>query len=577
MKRFLSSKICLVLTSILSFAVVAPAAEDTWTKKADMPTARNLLSTCVANGKIYAIGGSPGANTSVSAVEEYNPTTDKWTKRANIPEARCGLSTSSVDGKIYAVGGATSELGAVSSRMYVYDPATDTWTRKADMPTARAYSSAGMVNGRIYVIGGAPSGIGFAYKTVEEYDPATDAWTKKADMPRALCCNAAGVVNGKIYVVGGAVGGPTLTGLSAVDAYDPATDTWTQKADMPTPRLVHSVSVVNGKIYSMGGGPASNVTVSTVEEYDPVTDTWTTKTPMPTALWGLSSSDVNGKIYAVGGALSSYVRVSTVEEYDTGLSVPSPDFNGDEIVDFKDFSRLAQYLFQEEPSVDIAPPPFGDHIVDFQDLGLLAAYWLKEVLPVGLVAYWKLDETEGGVAQDSAGDNDGTLNGDPTWQPTGGAVLGALQLDGTDDYVSTPFILNPNIGAFSVFAWIKGGAPGQVIISQSTVSGAVWLCTDSSYGKLSTKLTDGNRFTRPLVSEFVITDGDWHRIGVVWDGSRRHLYGDGEELVWDTGGLANLVSSDGGLYLGAGKTLDAASFWSGLIDDVRIYDREIKP
>ncbi len=31
------------------------------------------------------------------------------------------------------------------------------------------------------------------------------------------------------------------------------------------------------------------------------------------------------------------------------------------------------------------------------------------------------------------------------------------------------------------------------------------------------------------------------------------------------------------LYLGAGKDLDAASFWSGLIDDVRIYDRAVMP
>jgi N-acetylneuraminic acid mutarotase len=569
------SKISLVFTGVLSFAVMVPAAEDTWTKKADMPTARNLLSTCVANGKIYAIGGAPGASTSVSAVEEYNPTTDKWTKRTNIPEARCGLSTSSVDGKIYAVGGATSELGAVSSRMYVYDRAADTWTRKADMPTARAYSSAGVVNGRIYVIGGAPSGIGLAYKTVEEYDPAMDAWTKKADMPRALCCNAAGVVNGKIYVVGGAAGG-TLTGLSAVDAYDPATDTWTRKADMPTPRLVHSVSVVNGKIYCMGGGPSSNVTVSTVEEYDPVTDTWTTKTPMPTALWGHSSSEVNGKIYAVGGALNSNVRVSTVEEYDTGLTVPPPDFNGDEIVNFKDFSILVQYWFQQEPSVDIAPPPFGDRMVDFKDLTVLAEYWLKEVLPTDLIAYWKLDETEGGIAQDSAGDNDGTLNGNPVWQPAGGKVNGALQFDGIDDYVSTPFILDPASppdGGFSVFAWIKGGAPGQVVISQT--GGANWLSASPVEGKLMTELKAPGRFGMPLFSEAVIIDGAWHRVGLTWDGSTRTLLVDNVEAAKGTQGT--LASSTSGLHIGAGKGLEPGSFWTGLIDDIRIYDRAVTP
>jgi hypothetical protein len=30
-------------------------------------------------------------------------------------------------------------------------------------------------------------------------------------------------------------------------------------------------------------------------------------------------------------------------------------------------------------------------------------------------------------------------------------------------------------------------------------------------------------------------------------------------------------------YIGTGKTLDAGSFFSGLIDDVRIYNRAIKP
>jgi len=33
------------------------------------------------------------------------------------------------------------------------------------------------------------------------------------------------------------------------------------------------------------------------------------------------------------------------------------------------------------------------------------------------------------------------------------------------------------------------------------------------------------------------------------------------------------VGSHGGLYVGAGSTLDTASFFSGLIDGVRIYNR----
>jgi len=296
-----------------------------------------------------------------------------------------------------------------------------------------------------------------------------------------------------------------------------------------------------------------------------------TALPLDHSWWTVKARDAHGStIYA------DPMRVDSRSGPDTFL-IRLVDFNGDKIVDFKDFSRLAQYWFQEEPSVDVAPLLEGDGIVDVHDLAFLAECWLMEIKDHHLVAHWRLDEAEGNIAHDSANAKDGTLNGNPVWQPDGGKINGALEFDGIDDYVSTPFVLNPNTGAFSVFAWIKGGAPGQVIISQSTVSGAVWLCTDSSYGKLSTKLTDGNRFTRPLVSEFVITDGDWHRIGVVWDGSRWHLYGDGEELAWDTGGLAKLLFCDGGMYIGAGKTLDAAEFWSGLIDDVRIYDRAVTP
>jgi hypothetical protein len=75
-----------------------------------------------------------------------------------------------------------------------------------------------------------------------------------------------------------------------------------------------------------------------------------------------------------------------------------------------------------------------------------------------------------------------------------------------------------------------------------------------------------------LVSEFVITNDQWYHVGFVWDGSRRHLYVDGTEVAADAGTLAPLKSADGGMYIGAGKGLEAGSLWLGLVDDVRIYN-----
>ncbi|MHC4585081.1 MAG: LamG domain-containing protein, partial [Planctomycetota bacterium] len=223
----------------------------------------------------------------------------------------------------------------------------------------------------------------------------------------------------------------------------------------------------------------------------------------------------------------------------------------------------------------IAPLPNGDGIVDAKDLNLLAGYLLKELQPV---AHWMLDETEGNTANDSIDDKNGTLHGNPVWQPASGKVGGALLFDGVDDYVSTPFILDPAKVSFSVFAWIKGGAPGQVIISQTDVTvdrgtkpGSAWLWADSSYGRLITRLMHPP--FDPLVSESVITDGQWHHVGLVYDYDelKRCLYVDGAEAAKDATVVGG-VDSNGDLYIGVDKTLAAASFFTGLIDDVRIYD-----
>ncbi len=274
---------------------------------------------------------------------------------------------------------------------------------------------------------------------------------------------------------------------------------------------------------------------------------------------GLTLYFVSGRPGGVGGD----------SDFWQAAIIPIVDFNADGIVDLKDFSELAQYWQENERSVDIAPP-IGNGIVDIRDVAVLADYWLKEI---GLLAHWKLDETEGALAHDSSGDKHGTVQGHPTWEPTAGKVGGAVRLDGVDDYVSTPFVLSPAEGPFSVFAWVKGGAgPGQVIISQQ--NGANWLGTDPfNFGWLMSDLQVSGG--RSLFSQKVITDGEWHRVGLVWDGENRILYVDGIEVAKDT--QTSLAGSDGGLYFGAGKNLQPGSFWSGLIDDIKIYDRAVRP
>jgi hypothetical protein len=111
--------------------------------------------------------------------------------------------------------------------------------------------------------------------------------------------------------------------------------------------------------------------------------------------------------------------------------------------------------------------------------------------------------------------------GDSVWQPADGEIDGALKFDGIDDYLSTDFVLNPMERTFSIFAWIKGGVPGQVIISQMAgtgSAGSTWLGTDPSEGKFIASLTHA---VLSLKSDVVITDDQWHEIGFVYDGSSK--------------------------------------------------------
>ena len=187
-----------------------------------MPTGRWDFSTCVVDGKIYAIGGAGPVYEALRTVEEYDPTTDTWTTKTEMLTARQCLSASVVNGKIYVIGGGDSSSTTYMevetfSTVEEYDPATDTWTTKSPMPTARGFHSANVVDGKIYIIGGsqASSPDRNHVLTVEVYDPATDTWTQKGEMPRSIGAGFSSVVDGKIYVFGG------YGGAQRVDEYDP--------------------------------------------------------------------------------------------------------------------------------------------------------------------------------------------------------------------------------------------------------------------------------------------------------------------------------------------------------------------
>jgi len=325
------------------------------------------------------------------------------------------------------------------------------------------------------------------------------------------------------------------------------------------------------------------VTISASSSGGGVYDTVSRRNAVEASRWHIMANQVGTAGYSTVYGHSRIVDPNGLIVADTGaeegmviatINIPvhltrTVDLNRDGIVDCADTCIMVHHWHTHEPSCDIAPP-FGDGVVDALDLIVLTDHLFTYP---GAMAYWTLDETEGNTAYDSVGDYHGSALGAPVWQSDGGMVAGALQFDGVDDYISTDPVLDPVTGVFSVFAWVKDGTPGQVVLSQN--ASANWLYADPIAGYLATQVTGSGWSARPLLSQTAITDGNWHRIGLVCDGSHRTLYVDDLAVAQDT--QDGLLGADSGLHIGAGKTMELGSYWSGLIDDIRIYRRAVTP
>jgi len=170
-------------------------ATDTWETKTPLPTVRTGLKANVVNGKIYFIGGYVGDASSgysyLNLNDVYDPETDSWTTKAEVPTAVSSVTSAVVDSKIYVI---------MSYLNQIYDAATDTWSLGTPLPDslmmyARAEAATG-VNApkQIYVFGGGKTQV---------YNPETDSWTFGVDGPTDRYGFGVAVVNDLLYVIGG--------------------------------------------------------------------------------------------------------------------------------------------------------------------------------------------------------------------------------------------------------------------------------------------------------------------------------------------------------------------------------------
>ena len=208
--------------------------------------------------------------------------------------------------------------------------------------------------------------------------------------------------------------------------------------------------------------------------------------------------------------------------------------------------------------------------------------------PSGMVAWWPLDEEAGSVAGDRAHGNAGTVFG-AVWAD--GHVDGALQFDGSSDYVEvtdTPS-LNMGEGDLSIDAWVFVASDDFQsshvrVIAEKMASGPRGYSLRQINGYLALQLADG------LVSTFVTgpsnalpQDDAWHLVAVTVDRDQSdgiRFYLDGAQLgpTHDPTVRSGSLSNEAPLRMGSRTTsASPALLFKGRLDEVEVFNRVLSP
>jgi hypothetical protein len=199
----------------------------------------------------------------------------------------------------------------------------------------------------------------------------------------------------------------------------------------------------------------------------------------------------------------------------------------------------------------------------------------------GLVGYWKFDETSLTNAADGSGyGGTGTFSNSPTQSSASGPPVNFynpryLTFDGSTEGVSMPGNARYSFTAgesYTVSAWIK---PTSTTVS--TWTGVVTISRDASpwYGIWISPSPSAKWFgASPSQAAYggLIATG-WHHVVMMQDGpgNRTYMFVDGVDTS-ESAYTARAANGGGTIWIGRSST---GEYFSGSIDDVRIYNRKL--
>ena len=213
-----------------------------------------------------------------------------------------------------------------------------------------------------------------------------------------------------------------------------------------------------------------------------------------------------------------------------------------------------------------------------------AAAMLDAVLPAavpGLFAYWRFDEGKGDVAADALGSPArAVLRGTSAWAAGRDSLALSLPPAG-QAFAFVPKTKSASLdiktGAdFTVAAWFRSagagagtGATRRIVDTRTSYETHGYsLGLDAAGGAELVFLPTGAVDSTRIGAAGLLDDGQWHHLAAGRSGTRWFMYVDGN-LAGETQGSADAVTATNALYFGS--TEGKSRFFTGLIDDVRLY------
>ncbi len=191
-----------------------------------------------------------------------------------------------------------------------------------------------------------------------------------------------------------------------------------------------------------------------------------------------------------------------------------------------------------------------------------------------LAAHWRLNETGGSTATDSAGSNSGTYIAGPTLS-SGGATF-----NGSSQYVSVPDApaLNFGTGDFSISAWINiptcEAHTGGILNKNNGGAGIYFFVGCNGFNFTVYDASGGYRAAHNG-SGGVIPDNQYMYVTAVRLSNEVYIYADGQLIATGIDGTLAAHDVSNSLPLTIGATTVSSGYLQGTISDVRLYNRAL--